>query len=181
MPKLIDFAQYTQAFVKEVVAAGAGAVKQTSDFGANYMRKFIIEGSPTGSAWHEKKNAENGYPAGSRIGNTNPASGEVQLNAGNMWRAVESAGPAIAPDNSKIIGLFGWIDSDKNPSNVYFVEQDSGNYHTGKHIGMGLLNDRMGDSRGVLQKFGAMVAAQGELEKSMKSAGFVRSSGSDLF
>lgn len=181
MPKLMDFSKYAEAFTSQVVAAAGGAVKETVDFGANYMRRFIIEDSPTGSAWHEKKNAENGYPAGSRVGNTNPSVGEVHLNAGNMWRAVESAGPSIAPDKSKIIGLFGWIDSDKNPSNEYFVMQDSGNYHTGKHIGMGLLNGRTGDSRGVLQKFGAMVAAQGQLEKSMKSAGFSRTGGSEIF
>lgn len=181
MPKLKDFEASLLPFVKSVVAAGSSSVKETIDYGANYMRKYIIEGSPTGSAWHDNKNATNGYPAGSRVGNTNPTIGDVHMDAGNMWRAVESVGPSVAPDNSKIIGLFGWVDADKVASNAYFVEQDSGNYHTGKHIGMGLLNTRMGDSRGVLQNFGAMMAAQNQLESSMKSKGFLVSGGSELF
>lgn len=181
MPKLADFHALTEAFISQVVAAGGSAVKETTEYGMDYMRQFIMEGSPTGSNWHQKKNAENGYPDGSRIGNTNPSVGAVHMNAGNMYRSVNAIGPAIAPDRSRIIGLFGWIDADKNPANQYFVDQDTGNYHTGKHIGMGLLNGRSGDSRGVLQNFGAMVAAQGKFESAMKSAGFTRSGGSELF
>jgi hypothetical protein len=181
MPKLADFSGATQIFINQVVAAAGSAVKETTEYGADYMRKFIAEGSPTGSTWHQKKNTENGYPSGSRMGNANPSVGPVQENPGNMYRSVSAMGPATAPDKSKIVGLFGWIDADKNPANQYFVDQDTGNYHTGKHMGMGLLNGRTGDSRGVLQKFGAMVAAQGAFETAMKSAGFTRSGGSEFF
>jgi hypothetical protein len=177
----MEFDGYSVTFIKQVVSAGGQALKETIDSGAEYMRKFILEGSPTGSPWHDNKNARNGYPQGSRIGNTDPSIGDVHMDAGNMLREVDALGPAVSPDNSKIVGLFGWIDSDKVASNAYFVEQDSGNYHTGKHIGMGLLNSATGDSRGVLQNFGAMMAARNQLETSMKSKGFRSSGESELF
>ena len=162
MPKLQEFDGAMINWTIRVKAAGAMSVSAALDEGADYMRKYIAEDSPTLTSWHEQKNAINGYPYGSRIGNANPGIGPVQDNPGNMFRSVQAEDARVT--STKISGKFGWIENQEE----YFKQQDAGTYGVGKKIGMGLINK----GNKTLQNFGAMVAAEEKLRSAGKANGF---------
>lgn len=171
MPKLSEFGQFAIEFEIQVKAAGAQSVTSALDFGKTYMRQYIIEGSPTGSEGHDAKNAANGYPDGARIGNVSYDEWPAQPNPGNMYRSVQAENAKIKGAN--ISGRFGWIGNQQD----YFLQQDSGNYKTGKRMGMGLINGTSGGSKGVLQELGAAVASENNLRTVAKQNGFIVSGG----
>ena len=171
MPKLSEFGSFATEFEIRVKAAGAKSVSSAVDFGKSYMREYIMQDSPTGSAGHEAKNAANGYPSGSRLGNSSYGDWPAQPNPGNMFRSVQKQDAVIKGES--ITGRFGWIDNKED----YFIQQDAGNYGVGKRMGMGLLNGAVGNSKGVLQEFGAAVASENNLRMVAKENGFIVSGG----
>jgi hypothetical protein len=171
MPKLQAFSGISQGWINQVTAIATGAVKDAIEKGADFMRDGIKD-SPTGSTWHKNKNNANGFPDGARIGNKNPAFGEVDSKSGLMLASVSSAGPVRTSGGSSVEGFFGWIDTKES----YFLLQDVGNYKVGKQTGMGLLNETMKSNSSITQ-MGAKVAAEQRLTKSMLSAGFKLSGG----
>lgn len=162
MPNLQDFRGAMINWTIKVKAAGAMAVSAALDEGADYMREHIAEGSPTGTSWHEQKNAINGYPYGSRIGNANPGIGPVQDNPGTMFRSVQAEDAKVT--NTKISGKFGWI---KNRED-YFAQQDAGTYGVGKNVGMGLINK----GKKTVHNVGAKIVVEEKLRSSAKANGF---------
>lgn len=171
MPKLSEFGSFATEFEIQVKAAGAKSVSSAVDFGKSYMRQYIMEDSPTGSEGHDAKNAANGYPDGSRIGNATYGEWPAQPSPGNMYRSVQKQDAVIKGQG--ITGKFGWIENQED----YFLQQDSGNYKTGKRMGMGLINTTAGGSRGVLQELGAAVASENNLRMVAKENGFIVSGG----
>ena len=171
MPKLSEFGRFAIEFEIEVKAAGAKSVSSAVDFGKSYMREYIMEGSPTGSTGHAAKNAANGYPEGSRLGNAAYGDWPIQPNPGNMYRSVQKQDAVIK--GQSITGRFGWINNQED----YFTKQDSGTYGVGKRIGMGLINKAAGNSKGVLQELGAAVASENNLRMVAKQNGFLVSGG----
>jgi hypothetical protein len=171
MPRLEAFAGVSQGWINQIAAISSAAVGDAIEEGAEFMRDAILD-SPTSHPWHARKNAANGFPAGARIGNTDPSFGDVDPNSGNMLASVSTLGPVKSGGGSEIVGLFGWIDNEEE----YFIEQDTGSYDVGAAMGMGLLNGR--SSRGnVLRDYGAKVAAEQRLIKSLSAAG-LKSTGS---
>ena len=166
MPKLAEFDGFAMDYAIRAKAVAATAVSAALDAGAAYMREYIAGGSPTGSSWHDLKNEANGYPAGSRMGNTNPALGATHADAGNMFRSVQAEDARVTSDT--ISGRFGWIGNQQD----YFLQQDSGHYKVGKQTGMGLLNKAERSSKGVLQEIGAAVAAEEKLRSEARAGGF---------
>jgi hypothetical protein len=166
MPKLDDFPGVSQGWVNLILAISSAAVKDAVDEGADFMRDAIMD-SPTSHPWHLRKNAANGFPSGARIGNRDESFGDVDPNSGKMLSSVASQGPIRSGSGSEVLGLFGWLNTQED----YFIDQDSGGYDVGAAMGMGLLNSRAQGAGGVLRKYGAAVAAQQSLIKSLKSSG----------
>jgi hypothetical protein len=167
VPKLTEFNGAMINWTIKVKAAGAMSVSEALDDGAAYMRKFIAADSPTDTPWHALKNAENGYPGGSRMGNQvgGPnGNWEVHPDAGNMFRSVQAENAKVS--KSEISGRFGWIANQED----YFVQQDAGNYGVGSKVGMGLINKKRGKK--VLQNLGAAVSAEETLRTAAKQNGF---------
>jgi hypothetical protein len=167
MPRLDAFPAVSQGWINQVTAVSTAAVKDAIAEGADFMRKGI-ENSPTGTNWHSDKNAANpGFPDGARIGNRNPNFGTepIDPNSGLMLASVSTVGP-VKSSASSIEGFFGWVD-DKEP---YFLLQDVGNYSVGNQSGMGLINQAINPQAGVKQ-YGAALASQQSLIKSLKAAG----------
>jgi hypothetical protein len=165
MPKLDAFPRVAQGWVNLILAVSTSAVKEAIAEGADFMRDAIMD-SPTSHPWHLRKNAANGFPTGARIGNTNPTFGDVDPNSGKMLASIASEGPLRSGSGSEVLGLFGWLNTQED----YFIDQDTGGYDVGAAMGMGLLNGR--SSRGnVMRKYGAAVASQQSLIKSLKAAG----------
>lgn len=171
MPKLSAFPGISRGWINQVSAISAGAVKDGIEAGAEFMREAILD-SPTTHPWHIRKNEANGFAPGARIGNTNPSFGEVDPNSGNMLKSVSTLGPAKSAGGSHVVGLFGWIDAQENGRDYYFALQDSGDYKVGAGMGMGLINGPAGGAGGVLRQYGAKVAAEQVVTKSLLSAGF---------
>ena len=169
MPRLEAFPSVSQGWVKLILAVSTSAVKDAIAEGADFMRDAIMD-SPTSHPWHLRKNAANGFPTGARIGNTNPVFGDVDPNSGKMLASIASEGPLRSGSGSEVLGLFGWLNTQED----YFIDQDTGGYEVGAAMGMGLLNDRT--SRGnVMRKYGAAVASQQSVIKSLKAAGLKHS------
>lgn len=165
MPKLDAFPGVAQGWVNIILAISSAAVKDAIEEGADFMRDAIMD-SPTSHPWHLRKNAANGFPSGARIGNTNPDFGDVDPNSGKMLASIASQGPLRSGSGSEVLGLFGWLNTQED----YFIDQDTGGYDVGAAMGMGLLNGR--SSRGnVMRKYGAAVASQQSLIKSLKASG----------
>lgn len=179
MPRISEFPNYAEAFAKVVKEAGSKVVESGINDGAEYMRRVISGEASTGHPWHAAKNAANGYATGARIGNTvafkyKKYTSEIDPHAGNMLNSVSSLGPAVNPDGSKIVGLFGWIDP--SAEDEYFLQQDTGKYGVGNQVGMGLLNKGNKTSRNMA----AGLAAEVAMEKEAKTLGF-KVSGGGLF
>jgi hypothetical protein len=169
VPRLEAFPSVSQGWVKLILAVSTSAVKDAIAEGADFMRDAIMD-SPTSHPWHLRKNAANGFPTGARIGNTNPVFGDVDPNSGKMLASIASEGPLRSGSGSEVLGLFGWLNTQED----YFIDQDTGGYEVGAAMGMGLLNDRT--SRGnVMRKYGAAVASQQSVIKSLKAAGLKHS------
>jgi len=171
MPRLEAFPSVSRGWINQIAALSAGAVKDGIEAGATFMREAILD-SPTGHPWHTRKNAANGFPPGARIGNTNPAFGEVDPNSGNMLNSVSTLGPIKSASGSEVVGLYGWVDANESGRDYYFELQDTGGYVVGAGMGMGLLNEAAGGAGGVLRNYGAKIAAEQSVTKSMLAAGF---------
>lgn len=167
MRKLSAFPSVSRGWINQITEVANAGVKDAIDEGAKFMREAILD-SPTGDPkdWHLRKNKANFFPLGARIGNANPSFGTngVDPNSGLMLASVSSSGPVKG--NSEITGSFGWIDVKKE----YFLDQDTGAYGVGAQVGMGLLNDGSGRGK-VLRDYGARVAAEQVLIKSLKASG----------
>lgn len=178
MPKLSEFNVHMMQHVTKVIGAAGESLRESTSFGADYMRQYIEGDSPTGSAWHQMKNELNGFKSGSRIG------GQVFGQSGRM--VFQPSGHSGQMLNSITIGQlkasatkmsmnYGWL----KKTEPYFLLQDTGGYiktaagrgKTG--IGMGLLNTAAdGGGRGTLQKLGAYHSTNNFFIKSMKEKGF---------
>lgn len=165
MRKLSEFPAVSRGWINQITEVANAGVKDAIDEGAKFMREAILD-SPTGDPkdWHLRKNEANSFPLGARIGNANPTFGDVDPNSGLMLASVSSSGPVKG--NSEITGSFGWIDVKKE----YFLDQDTGAYGVGAQVGMGLLNDGSGRGK-ALRDYGARVAAEQVLIKSLKASG----------
>jgi hypothetical protein len=165
MLKLDAFPSVSRGWINMITAVANAGVRDAIEEGSRFMREGILD-SPTGDAnnWHLDKNRDNSFPEGARIGNTNPTVGEIDPNSGLMLASVSTAGPIRA--GSAVTGFFGWIDVKKE----YFLDQDTGAYGVGAEVGMGLLNSGSGRG-GALRDYGAAVASQQRLIKSLKAAG----------
>ena len=170
MPSLDAFAGVSQGWINQIAAVASGAVKETIEEGAQAMRDGINDSS-TGTPWHLKKNQQNDFEDGARIGNRNPMVGEVDPHSGQMLASVSSAGPVKTNGGKHIEGFFGWIDA-KEP---YFLLQDVGNYGVGEQVGMGLLNNAMNNDS--ITQMSAYVAAKEKLISSLSAAGLKSSGG----
>lgn len=172
MPRLAEFSGISQGWINQLSAVAVASVREAIDEGAQFMRDAILD-SPTDDpmGWHIKKNMANGFPAGARIGNTDPGIGDIDPNSGLMLNSVDTAGP-LRTKPSEIVGFFGWIDTKKE----YFLDQDTGDYKVGAEVGMGLLNAGAGKG-GALRDYGAKVAAEQKLIQSLSAAG-LKSTGS---
>ena len=164
MPRLDAFTGVSQRWINQIAAVASGAVKDTIEAGAEFMREGINDRS-TGTPWHLEKNQANGFDDGARIGNRNPMVGEVDPHSGQMLASINTAGPIRTNGGSNVEGFFGWIDT-KEP---YFLLQDVGNYGVGDEVGMGLLNKAMNNDS--ITQMGAYVAAKQRLIKSLSLAG----------
>ncbi len=165
MPSIDEFREYSQRYAKECLQASEVAIKNATRSGADYMRQYISEKSPTGTKWHENKSPDGG-----------------RVTSGTMLNSVSST--EVNSSNKRIYASFGWI---KNRQN-YFIDQDSGGYwHTayGKPsgIGMGLLNTAQdGGGKGTIRVLGAYNYSWNELITEMKKAGFtVSKEGQEVF
>jgi hypothetical protein len=165
MPRLEAFPAVSQGWINQIAAVVNASVRDAIEEGAKFMREGILD-SPTGDPndWHLGKNQSNSFPSGARIGNLSSTVGEIDPNSGLMLASVSTAGPV--KQASAITGFFGWIDVKKQ----YFLDQDTGAYGVGAEVGMGLLNSGSGKG-GVLRDYGAAVASQQSLIKSLKAAG----------
>jgi hypothetical protein len=166
MPKLAGFTGVSNGWSRVILGISTAAVRNSIKDGAEFMSDSILD-SPTSHPWHLRKNEANGFPNGARIGNTNPGFGEVDPNSGKMLASITSSGPLRSGQGNQVFGLFGWLTTQED----YFIEQDSGDYKVGAGMGMGLLNSKGPGSGGVLRKYGAKVAAEQSVVKSMLAAG----------
>ena len=171
MPSLDAFSGVSRGWINQINAIATGAVKDAIEEGARFMREAILD-SPTTHPWHARKNAANGFPSGARIGNVSESFGEVDPNSGNMLNSVSTLGPFNSGGGSTVAGAFGWIDASESGKDYYFILQDTGGYEVGAAIGMGLLNGKARGAGGVIRDYGAKVAAEQSLTKSMLAAGF---------
>ena len=165
MPNLDAFPSVSRGWINQIAAIANAGVKDAIEEGAKFMREGILD-SPTGDAndWHLQKNEKNSFPSGARIGNKNPAVGDVDPNSGLMLASVSTAGPVKG--GSSVTGFYGWIDVKKQ----YFLDQDTGAYGVGAEVGMGLLNSGSGRG-GALRDYGAKVAAEQVIIKSLRASG----------
>lgn len=173
MPKLEAFSGVSQGWINQVTAVASAAVKDGIEEGARFMREAILD-SPTTHPWHARKNAANGFPTGARIGNRVMSEdlGEIDPNSGNMLNSVSTHGPFRSGGQGQIAGAFGWIDAQESGKDYYFILQDTGGYEVGAAMGMGLLNGKASGAGGVLRDYGAKVAAEQKVVRSLLSAGF---------
>jgi len=169
MPSINEFEVYTYEYIKKIINLSANALKKGSDSGADYMRKYIEQDSPTGTPWHKKANDSRGMNGG-------------RVATGTMLNAIDST--AIAIGGQKISSNFGWV---KNKQD-YFVMQDSGGYWHSAYgkpsgIGMGLLNTAQdGGGNGTIRFLGAYYHAERNFSDEMKKAGFrVADKGGEIF
>jgi len=164
MPSLDEFNQYSQKYVKDVVLASAGALQKGSDAGAEYMRQYISQDSPTGTPWHKRINNERGNRPGAR------------KQTGAMLNAVGST--KISVNSSQLSSTFGWVKDRQD----YFLQQDTGGYWLSAYgkpsgVGMGLLNlAQDGGGNSTLRVLGAYNSGISKFISEMKNAGFKTSS-----
>lgn len=166
MPSIDQMGSSMQAWKNRILSLSAGILSNATFFGAEIMREKIRYGSPTGSPWHDRKNAENGFPAGSRFGNTNAAfDRRVHPDSGRMYENVNN-GTKTKNDGNVMSSTFGWRDKVK-----YFAEQDSGSYGD-DGVGMGLINAVESPGAGVLGDYIAAHEASKTFTDEMRRAGF---------
>lgn len=163
MPSISDFSGYVQKYKIDTVKQLSTTMSWAATMGAIYMRENILEGSPTGTKWHEYKNEANGHEYGARIGNAMAGLGRypVDPHPGKMLQSV--AEELAVFKSSAITSRFGWLDTQED----YFAKQDIGDYSK-NGVGMGLIN---GGDRSMRQ-FGALVHVSQEFIKAIKEDGY---------
>ena len=175
MPNITNFKNHTESYAKDILRLIAIEMRKTAEFGKDYMQQMISEDSRTGTKWHDAKNAINGY-GNSRVGSTvNKKVNGVNIHrdphAGQMLNSVEAG--ELKLGGTKVQISYGWVNIQKQ----YFLDQDTGNYAatamgSPSGIGMGLLNERAGSGKGVINKYRAKYATEYFLIKNMQDLGF---------
>lgn len=175
MPNITNFKNHTESYAKDVMRLIAIEMRKTAEFGKEFMQDAISNSSPTGTKWHDAKNAINGYGK-SRVGSSvnkkvNGVNVHRDPHAGQMLNAVEAG--ELKLGGTKVQINYGWV----NTQAQYFLDQDTGNYAatamgSPSGVGMGLLNERGGAGKGVLGKYRAKYATEYFLIKNMQELGF---------
>jgi hypothetical protein len=176
MPELNKFPTSMMHFVTKALIASGDSLRESAQFGADYMRDYIREGSSTGTQWHATKNDLNGYRTGSRIGGKifSQAGKMIFQPSGHSGQMLDSIEVGQLRSGSEAISInYGWITNRQE----YFLMQDTGSYAMtakGKPtgMGMGLINTSEGGGKGTLQKLGAYNATNKFFIEQMKSKGF---------